>query len=87
MDTHEEHLKLMVKGSETRFLDYKKLLESTFKSKAEFVDADWYKDLLRESKNSEEIRLKELRQEITDLRQGLNPEYCYPKYKKQELPN
>ena len=78
MNTQEDHLKVIVRNSEARFLDYKKLLENTFKDKSAFSESEWYKDILREAKNFEETYLKKVRQEITDLRQNINPEYFYP---------
>ena len=54
--THEEFLKELVRSEEDRYISYKKMLEDTFKHKESFPAGDelseWYKELLREGKNS-----------------------------------
>ena len=84
-NSQEDFLKLLVKNEEDRYISYKKMLEDTFKHKEFFPIGDelseWYKALLREEKNSSESRLKSLREELTDIRQGMNPAFLY-KYKK-----
>jgi hypothetical protein len=83
----EEHLKNLVRSYEERYISYKKLLEDIFKNKSFFPDGDefveWYKELLREGKNSSESSLKEFREELTDFRQGMNPPFCYTSYKRK----
>lgn len=85
--THEEFLKELVRSEEDRYISYKKMLEDTFKHKESFPAGDelseWYKELLREGKNSSESRLKYLREELTDYRQGLNPAFLYNTIKKK----
>lgn len=85
--TQEETLKYCIKNTEERYISYKKMLEDIFKDKTNFPIGDelveWYKELLREGKNREEGSLKELHLEIVHLRQGMNPPFCYPKYKRK----
>lgn len=85
--THEEFLKELVRFEEERYISYKKMLEDTFKYKEIFPAgdelSDWYKELLREGKNSSESTLKHLREELTDYRQGLNPGFLYNSIKKK----
>ncbi len=85
--TQEETLKYCIKNTEERYISYKKMLEGIFKDKVNFPIGDefvdWYKELLREGKNEEEGYLKKLQLEITNLRQGMNPPFCYPKYKRK----
>lgn len=85
--THEGFLKELVRQEEDRYISYKKMLEDTFKHKESFPVGDelseWYKELLREGKNSSESRLKHLREELTDYRQGMNPSFCYNSYKRK----
>ena len=84
----EEFLKHCVRFTEERYIWYKKQLEWVFKDKEvwppgeEFTE--WYKELLREGKNREESDLKEIREELTYHRQGLNPPFCYPEYWKDK---
>jgi hypothetical protein len=84
---HEEFLKHLIKFTEERYISYKKMLEDLFKNKDIFPPGDefteWYKELLREGKNREEGDLKELRLEMEYHRQGLNPPFCYPEYKRK----
>ena len=72
---YEQFLKTCVKHSEERFQSYKDILEIYFKEKWDLL---WYKDLLRELKNNEEIYLKKTREELTYYRQGLNSPSFYP---------
>ena len=77
----EEFLKHLIKFCEERYIWYKKQIEFVYK-KSEKIPADdelsiWFKDHLREMKNFEQSRLKELRIEIEYLRQNLNPPFCY----------
>lgn len=80
----EEFLKHLIRFCEERYIWYKKQIEFVFKNKESFPPEDemviWYKEHLREQKNFEESKLKELRIEIEHLRQGLNPPWCYPHY-------
>jgi len=65
-------MKELIKNSELRLVSYKKLL-------AEFARTapDWYKELLRENKNNEQVYLKKLVEEKTYENEGLNPPFCY----------
>ena len=80
----EERLRHCIKFTEERYISYKKMLEDLFKDKASFPPGDelveWYKEFLRDGKNTEEKYLKELRLEMEHFRQGMNPPYCYPEY-------
>jgi hypothetical protein len=69
-------LKEYIKNSELRVKEYKELLSNLFKDKnTEYPD--WYKQSLRDNKNFEELNLKELVKEQTNINQGLNPPFCY----------
>lgn len=76
-------LKTLIKNAEDRVTDYKKMLEDVHKDKINFPQTDdfvnWYKLFLRENKNFEQIWLKELVEERTNEKEGLNPPFCYPK--------
>lgn len=78
-------LKELIKNSEERVASYKVLLEQVGKDKVNFPATDelveWYKSILRDNKNSEQVRLKLLTEEKTYENQGLNPPYCYKHYK------
>ncbi|MBD3195134.1 MAG: hypothetical protein GF317_08775 [Candidatus Lokiarchaeota archaeon] len=69
-------LKELIKNSEQRVKEYKELLSNVFRNK-DIDYPDWYKQLLRENKNREEVWLKELVKEKTYENQGLNPPFCY----------
>jgi len=71
---YEQSLRYFIRNLEERIVFYKKLLEDR-------IEDVWLKDTVRNSKNSEEAYLKELREELTYYRQGLNPPYCYLKLK------
>jgi hypothetical protein len=73
--SNSEFLKLLVKRSEERIADYKEQLASYHKDR---VDAEWFKEMLRDGKNRDEQWLKSCREELTNLNQGLNPNFCYP---------
>lgn len=81
VNNQETLLKILVRNEEDRYISYKKMLEDTFKFKDAFPTGDelseWYKNLLRDEKNHSESRLKNLREELTDIRQGLNPSFSY----------
>lgn len=70
-------MKEIIKNCENRLVSYKQLL-SEF---ARLDVPDWYKELLRENKNNEQVYLKKLVEERTYENEGLNPPYCY-KWKK-----
>ena len=74
-------LKELIKNSEERVLSLKKMLEDVGRDKTNFPPTDefieWYKTFLRETKNFEQIRLKDLVEEKTNENQGLNPPFCY----------
>lgn len=71
----------LIRNSEQRLLNYKKLLEEVNKNKDIYNPNDdfiiWYKDFLRENKNREQIWLRNLIEEKTYINQGLNPPFCY----------
>jgi rubrerythrin len=63
--------RVSIASGEERVKSYKDLLTEVFKNKD--IYPEWYKDLLREMKNYEEKRLKELREENEYLKAGMNP--------------
>jgi hypothetical protein len=83
--TSAEELTSLIKNAEERVLSYKQLLEEVSRNKKIFSGEDdlivWFKNLLREAKNFEQNRLKDLVEEKTYLNSGLNPPYCYLKLK------
>lgn len=73
-------LKGLIKNAEDIVLSYKAMLEDAYKNKALFGDDfESYKALLRENKNYEELRLKNLVEERIFEKEGLNPPFCYHK--------
>ncbi len=78
-------LKILIKNTEDYVAFYKKMLEEVSRDKIAFPPddeiVDWYKALLREGKNSEQVRLKNLTDEKTHENQGLNPPFCYEQKK------
>ncbi len=84
----EWDLKIAIKNSEQRLINFKKLLEEVHRDKDIFPSDDkfvkWFKTFLRENKNEEQENLKRLIKEKTYENQGLNPPYCYPEYWKKE---
>ena len=87
--SHEDFLKHLIRFSEERYIWYKNQLELVFKDKQNWPPTDeftiWYKDFLKDWKSINEKSLKENRLEMEYLRQGLNPIFCYPEYKRQLL--
>jgi len=88
-EEYEQELKIFIRDTEARYIDYKKMLEGTFKDKSNFPPEDefteWYKDLLKYGKKVEESALKDLKEELTYFRQELNPPFYYPDYWKQKI--
>lgn len=84
--TPDDFLKYLIKNTEARYIDYTKMLADLFKNKDLYAGEhfDWYKDTLRDNKNSEEKALKSLRLELEHLRHGMNPPFCYVSYKSKE---
>lgn len=84
--TQEEILKNLIRVTEERYISYKKMLEDIFKDRNSFPATDefviWFKEYLREQKNYEEGKLKELRLEMEHYRSRMNPPYMY-NYKKK----
>lgn len=64
--------------------EYKDRLQDAFKTSKSWLcsdeDKEWYKNLLRDEKNKLELTLKEVVQEQTNLREGLNPPFCFKKF-------
>lgn len=87
--SEEERLKHFIKFTEERYIWYKKQLEWVFKDKETWPPDDeitiWYREDLRFMKNKEEGDLKELRIEMEHCREGLNPPWCYPDYKRRKF--
>lgn len=86
----EEFLKKLIRTTEERYIWYKKEIENLYKNKEAYEPGDWrieflawFKDHLREMKNYEESRLKELRIDIEHCRAGMNPPYMYMTYKRK----
>lgn len=73
-------LKGWIRNSEERFIWYKKELEDLYKLGIGRSDPGWMASL-KDSKQWEEKNLARLREEQTNLKQGLNPPFCYPKKK------
>jgi len=65
---NEVVIKHYIKFTEERYISYKKLLEEVYKDKETFPPGDefviWFKEHLREMKNSEESSLKKLHLEL-----------------------
>jgi hypothetical protein len=85
-DQYEVFLKKIVHDAEQRYIWYKKQMGELHKMKLDMDDPfnAWYKEFLREMKNSEEAWLNKSRDEVTFYRQGLNPPFCYPKKKDED---
>lgn len=78
--SEDDFLKILIHNTEERYLWYRDELAKTFKDKDTWPAGDltdWYKEHLKEMKNSQASKLKILKEEITNIRQGLNPPYCY----------
>jgi len=89
--SEEDFLRPLIKNTEARYIDYGKMLAELYKEKAEWEKTpegaeffEWYKTLLRDGKNDEERILKKLRLEQEYARQGLNPPFCYPDFKRKQ---
>jgi len=89
--SEEDFLGPLIKNTEARYIDYGKMLAELYKEKAEWEKTpegaeffEWYKSMLRDYKNMEEKTLKELRLEQEHARQGLNPPFCYPDFKRKQ---
>lgn len=84
--SEEDFLRPLIKNTEARYIDYGKMLAALYKEKDEYdVEFfEWYKALLRDGKNDEERLLKKLRLEQEYARQGLNPPFCYPDFKRKQ---
>ena len=77
----EELNKMSISLLERLIKDYKGMLQDTFKTSKEWKcseeDINWYKDLLRDNKNSLEVYHKEVVQEQSYIKNGLNPPFYY----------
>jgi len=71
----------LAKNAEERYTWYKKELENLFKERTAFPPDDelviWYKEHLREMKNSAEAWMKEIQEQYKYERDGLNPPFYY----------
>lgn len=80
--SEEDFLKHLVRFSEERYIWYGKQLEWIYKDKEIWPPDDeftkWYKAWIKELESSEQKWLRTNREELTYLRQGLNPPFCYP---------
>ncbi len=72
---YEEELRGWIRNSEARLISTKKMLEENFKLKNQYKDdeealkfIEELKDSLRDSKNSEEKRLKHLQEEMHEIK-------------------
>ena len=74
-------MKRLIKNAEDRITSYKNLLEDVHKDSINFPKSDefsiWYKQILRENKNYEQVWLKKLVDEKTYENESLNPCFCY----------
>jgi hypothetical protein len=74
-------LKDLIRNAEARFIWYKNEIEAVGRDRVNFPLTDelvvWYKAHLRESKNNEEIWMKNLVKEKQYENQGLNPPFTY----------
>jgi len=75
--TYQELLKYFIKRAEDRIIEWKQQLAEYHKEK--WTD-EGYKDILRDGKNRDETWLKDIREELTNFNQGLNPPSFYTKY-------
>jgi len=77
-------LKTLIKNSEERVANYKKMLEEIHKDKINFSPMDefvvWYKEFLRGNKNLDQLWLKKMIEERTYENEEFNPPFCYPEY-------
>ena len=76
-----DYIKTLIKHAEDRMIDYKKQLEEIGKNKElrQCEDVAWYKEILRELKNSDESWLKKLIEEKRYFNEGMNPPFMYNK--------
>ena len=79
--TVEEFNKCGIAILESIIKDCKDMLQEVFKSGKTWLcseeDLEWYKDFVREHKNSVEAQHKERVLDQKNLREGLNPPFCY----------
>lgn len=77
----EEFNKLSINFLERLIKDYKYMLQETFKTSSIWPipkeDVDWYKTLLRDEKNALESVHRDMVNMQRNLREGLNPPFCY----------
>ncbi len=73
--------KQAIKFYESMYISYKKMLEDMFKNRASFPPGDefteWYKNELREGKNSAEAHLKDAHEIYKYFKEGLNHPALY----------
>ena len=81
MITHEELNKMSIAFLELLVKDYKEMLQDIFKTgkswKCSEENLEWLKNYLREQKNDAELHHKNIVQEQSNIRSGLNPTFCY----------
>ena len=67
-------LKELIRNTEERYVSYKKMLDEIFKTPGE---TEWFKEILRDGRNTEQTLLKKLVEEKSFENDGLNPPFCY----------
>lgn len=79
--TAEEFNKLSIAHLELLIKDCKDMLQELFKSGKNWPcseeDLEWMKNFVRENKNSMEMIHKDMVSEQKNVREGLNPTFCY----------
>lgn len=79
--TAEEFNKLSIALLELLIKDCKDMLQELFKSGKNWQcseeDLEWLKNFVRENKNSMEMMHKDMVSEQKNVREGLNPTFCY----------
>ena len=82
----ETFLKALVRNAEADYISYKQMIEVIGRNRDVFdptnEDIVWLKAHLRDMKNMREHDLSKYRQDLTNIRQGLNPEYMYNSWRK-----
>jgi len=79
--TAEEFNRCSISLLETLIKDCKDFLQDLFKSSKNWPcseeDLEWLKNFVREQKNSLEMMHKDMVSEQKNVREGLNPTFCY----------
>jgi len=77
----DNYLKKLYNNAEARYIWYKQELEACYKDRINFPPTDklalWYKIYLKDCKAIEEHNMKQLKEELEYLNEGLNPPNMY----------